>query len=108
MQKNIISLAKKMIYGLVLIVFSGLLSTSYSQITIYQYRKVADDKIDSFIYKETTYWSKVAQKAVDNKKLSFWALLEKVGGYDLPNSSNFLFINTFSNIDSSGDIWDPT
>lgn len=81
---------------------------SSAQITVYQYRKVADDKIDSFLYRETTYWSKVAQKAIDNKKLSFWALLQKIGGYDLPNSSNFLFVNTFSNIDSSVGIWDPT
>jgi hypothetical protein len=76
-----------------------------AQITSYQYRRVPDDKIAEFIKRETTYWSKVAQKAVDNKKMSFWALLEKVGGYDLPNSSNYLFINTFSNIDSSMSIW---
>jgi hypothetical protein len=28
-----------------------------------------------------------------------------VGGYDLPNSSNFLFINTFPNIDKAGDVF---
>jgi len=72
-----------------------------AQVTSYQYRHVPDNKVDEFIKRETTYWSKVAQKAVDAKKMSFWALLEKVGGYDLPNSSNFLFINTFSNIDSA-------
>ena len=76
-----------------------------AQITIYQYRKVPDDKIEEFIKRETTYWTKVAQKAVDNKKMTFWALLEKVGGYDMPNSSNYLFINTFPNIDSAGEIW---
>src|SRR6185436_11376795 len=74
-------------------------------ITTYQYRHVPNDKIDEFIKRETTYWTKVAQKAVDNKQMSFWALLEKVGGYDMPNSSNYLFINTFSNIDSSMGIW---
>ncbi|MEI9908993.1 MAG: hypothetical protein WDO71_04590 [Bacteroidota bacterium] len=76
-----------------------------AQITSYQYRRVPDDKIAEFIKRETTYWSKVAQKAVDNKTMTFWALLEKVGGYDMPNSSNFLFINTFPNIDSTGDMW---
>ena len=74
-------------------------------ITVYQYRHVPDDKIEEFIKRETTYWSKVAQNAADKNQMSFWALLEKVGGYDLPNSSNFLFINTFPNIDSSGDMW---
>jgi hypothetical protein len=76
-----------------------------AQITSYQYRKVPNDKIEEFIKRETTYWTKVAQKAVDNKKMTFWALLEKVGGYDLMNSSNFLFVNTFPNIDSSSEIW---
>ncbi|MFT3843978.1 MAG: hypothetical protein QM725_02910 [Lacibacter sp.] len=81
-----------------------------AQITSYQYRHVPDNKIDEFIKRETNYWSKVAQKAVDAKKMSFWALLEKIGGYDLPNSSNFLFINTFPNIDSawSGGVFDIT
>lgn len=76
-----------------------------AQVTSYQYRNVPDDKIEEFIKRETTYWSKVAQKAIDNKKMSFWGLFEKVGGYDMMNSSNFLFINTFPNIDSAGEIW---
>ena len=74
-------------------------------VTVYQYRRVPDNKIDEFIKRETTYWSKVAQKAVDKKQLSFWALLEKIDGYDLPNSSNFLFVNTYPNIDSIGSVW---
>jgi hypothetical protein len=74
-------------------------------VTVYQYRRVPADKIDEFVKRETTYWSKVAQKAIDKKQMSFWALLEKIDGFDLPNSSNFLFINTFPNIDSVGDVW---
>ena len=66
-------------------------------ITVYQYRNVPDDKIDEFIKRETTYWSKLAEKAVKDKTMTFWAVLEKVGGYDMANSSNFLFINTFLN-----------
>ena len=75
------------------------------QITVYQYRHVPSDKINEFIRRETTYWSQVAQKAVDNKTMSFWALLEKVGGYDLANSSNYLFINTFPDIDKTGEVF---
>jgi hypothetical protein len=74
-------------------------------VSTWQFRHVPNDKIDEFIKRETTHWSKVAQKAVDNKTMSFWALFEKVGGYDLPNSSNFLFINTFPDIDKAGNIW---
>jgi len=74
-------------------------------ITSYQYRHVPDDKIEEFIKRETTYWSKVAEKAVKDKTMTFWALLEKIGGYDLPNSSNYLFINTFPDIDKIGDVF---
>jgi hypothetical protein len=77
----------------------------FAQITTYQYRHVPDDKINEFIKRETTYWSKVAEKAVKDKTMTFWALLEKVGGYDLPNSSNFLFVNTFPDIDKIGDVF---
>ena len=76
-----------------------------NSITVYQYRHVPDNKIDEFVKRETTYWSKVAEAAVKNKSMSFWALLEKVGGYDLPNSSNYLFVNTFPNIDKVGDVF---
>lgn len=75
-------------------------------ISVYQYRHVPPDKIDEFIYRETTYWQKVAQKAIDDDKMNFWALFEKVSGVDLPTSSNFLFINSFDNIDAE-DIWNP-
>ena len=79
--------------------------TGVAQITVYQYRHVPGDKIDEFVKRETTYWSKVAEKAVANKTMTFWALLEKVGGYDLPNSSNYLFINTFPNIDEANEVF---
>ena len=74
-------------------------------ITVYQYRRVPDNKIDEFIKRETTYWSKVAEKAVKDKTMTFWALLEKQGGYDMPNSSNYLFINTFPDIDKVGAVF---
>ena len=74
-------------------------------ITVYQYRHVPADKIDEFIKRETTYWSKVAEKALKDKTMTFWALLEKIGGTDLPNSSNYLFVNVFPNIDKASEIF---
>jgi hypothetical protein len=74
-------------------------------VTVYQYRRVPNDKIDEFIKRETTYWAKVAKKAVDNKTMSFWGIFEKVGGYDLPNGSNYLFINTYPDIDKAMSMW---
>jgi hypothetical protein len=87
------------------LVFQTTLKAQDRAVTMYQFRRVPGDKIDEFIKRETTYWSKVAQKAVDNKTMTFWALLEKVGGYDLPNSSNYLFINTFPDIDKVNDVF---
>lgn len=88
--------------GLLIAVFQ---LSSFSQISVYQYRHVPDNNIEEFLKRETTYWSKVAEKAVADKTMTFWALLEKVGGYDLPNSSNYLFINTFPNIDKVNEVF---
>jgi len=83
-------------------------NASAQEVSIYQFRYVPADKVDEFIKRETTYWSKVAQKAVKGKKLSFWGLFEKVGGAEDASHPNFLFINTYSNIDSTGDIWNAS
>lgn len=103
MRINKFFISKASIIIFLLAFLTGLHFTSKAQddssITVYQYRHVPDDKIEEFLKRETTYWSKVAEKAAKDKTMTFWALFEKVGGYDLPNSSNFLFINTFPNID---------
>jgi len=82
-----------------------LAQTNNRAITTYQFRHVPADKADEFVKRETTYWSKVAQKAIDNKLLTFWALFEKVGGNDVNNDANYLFINTYTDIDKGGDVW---
>jgi hypothetical protein len=101
----------KILIALVLL-FAGL-QTTFAQtaaapdpgITVYQYRRVPADKRDEFVRRETTYWAEIAKKAVAKGNLTFWALLEKVGGYDMENTSNFLFINTLKDIDKIGDVW---
>lgn len=109
MQKTILPISKMAHIILLLTLLTGfqLKSTAQSDnsITVYQYRHVPDNKIDEFIKRETTYWTKVAEKAAKNKTMTFWALFEKVGGYDMANSSNFLFVNTFPNIDKVGEVF---
>ena len=84
-------------------------SIKAQDITTYQYRHVASDKADEFIKRETTYWSKVARKAIDAGKMSFWALLEKVGGTDMATESNYLFVNSFPDINADlSKVFDPT
>lgn len=82
--------------------------TPPESVTVLQYRHVPAEHVSAFLYRETTYWSKVAQKAVDSGKMTFWALLEQVGGHNLPNSPNYLFINTVPDVDALGDVFDPT
>lgn len=74
-------------------------------ISIYQYRRVPADKRDEFIRRETTYYAEVARKALAQGNLTFWGLFEKVGGEDMEHDSNFLFINTFNDIDKIGEVW---
>src|SRR3990172_3846970 len=97
--------------GAVILIFFGLTlgihlkSNAQGGITVYQYRHVPNGKVEEFLKRETTYWSIVAEKALAGGNLTFWALLEKVGGYDLENSSNYLFVNTYKDIDKIGDVW---
>lgn len=93
----------------ILALFVFILPAICQPISVMQYRHVPNDKINEFLYRETTYWSQVAQKAVDEGKLSQWILFQKIGGYDMPNSSNFLFINTVPDINMNmGEIWNPS
>lgn len=79
-------------------------------ISLYQYRYVPQDKMAEFIARETKYWSKVAENAIAKGNLTFWGIFQKVGGFDIPNSPNVLFINTFKDIDNANmaEIWDPS
>ncbi len=83
-------------------------SQAQEGITVYQYRQVPPDKIEEFIKRETTYWSKVAEKGLEKGNIQFWALLQKMGGFDIQNSSNFLFVNSYKDIDNMGSVWDPS
>ncbi len=74
-------------------------------ITVYQYRQVPPEKVAEFIKRESTYFSEVARKATEKGNLQFWALLQKVGGDNHPNSPNFLFINTYKDIDAISEVW---
>lgn len=76
-------------------------------VTALQYRHVPQENIQEFIERETTYWQKVAQKAIDEGKLGFWGLFQKVSVYDAPNTSNFVFVNTIPNLDAEG-TWNPS
>ena len=85
------------------------LPLSAQDVMFYQYRKVPPSKVEEFLKREITYWSKVAQKGMDNGKIEFWGLFEKVSGGN-GNDANYLFVNTFKDIDEAmvGEMWDAT
>lgn len=77
-------------------------------ITVYMYRRAEQGKMNEIIERETKYWSKVAQKDIDDGRLLFWAVLTKVGGIDLEQSSDILIINTYADIDDMEGMWDAS
>ena len=87
----------KTVKGLLLMAFFvGLNQQSIAQeITSYQFLQVPQDKMLEFIKRETTYWSKVAEAGVAKGNLTFWGLFVKMGGFDMQNTPNVLFINSF-------------
>ncbi len=111
--KTTIQYAKKFIQALLLFVFlfsfkMNAQDEENTGISTYQYRQVPPDQMEEFISRETKYWSKVAENGVTKGNLIFWALLQKVGGFDQPNSPNILFINTYKDIDAAESVWDPS
>ena len=100
----------------ILNVFVSLLIISFAipsqleaqNIMILQYRRVPQDQMAEFIHRETTYWSKVAEKAIEDGNLLSWALLQKVGGWNMESASNVLFINVVKDLDRVGEMWDAS
>ncbi len=73
-----------------------------------QYRHVPQENIGEFLFRERTYWSKVAKKAIDDNKMLNWSIWQRIGGWDMPEGSNFMFVNIFENpedIDHLNEIW---
>lgn len=84
------------------------ISPSHSQIVLLQYRSVPQDNIADFVFRESTYWSQVANKAIKEGKLQRWELWQRVGGYDLDEDThNFIFVNVYEDkYDLDENIWD--
>jgi len=74
-------------------------------ITTHQYRRVEPENMQEYLKRETTYWQKLAESEVTKGNLTFWAILQKVGGTDQEKGSNILIINTFKNMDTANEIW---
>ena len=89
-----------------IVLLASVLSFQYAEaqeITSHQYRRVAPADMEEYLKRETTYWSKFAESEVKKGNLTFWAILQKVGGVNQETSPNILIINTFKDLDKSAD-----
>lgn len=104
----------QLLRNLVALVVIGLIcisNLSAQVVVAMQYRNVPDENIGEFVYRETTYWKEIARKAINEDKMMSWALYQKVGGWEMPGGSNFVFVNVFENpedLDHISEIWDPS
>ncbi|GJM28588.1 MAG: hypothetical protein DHS20C17_12230 [Cyclobacteriaceae bacterium] len=80
------------------------------EISVWQFRNVEQSNMQEFIDRETKYWSKVAEAAIEKGNLTFWGLFVKEGGFDLPNTPNVIFVNTFNDINAANmaEIWNAS
>ncbi|MFT6810039.1 MAG: hypothetical protein ACJA01_003282 [Saprospiraceae bacterium] len=81
-----------------------------AQIVVLQYRSVPQNNIADFIFRETTYWSEVASKAIREGKMLKWELWQRSGGYEMHGDAhNFIFLNVYEDkYDLDEHIWDIT
>jgi len=89
-----------------LVLLASIVSFQFAEaqeITSHQYRRVAPADMEEYLKRETTYWSKFAESEVKKGNLTFWAILQRVGGVDQENSPNILIINTFKDLDKGAD-----
>lgn len=81
--------------------------TFAQEVTLYTYKQVPNENLNELLEMETKYWSKVARKAIEDGKLTFWAVMVKRSVFDAPNKSNILYVNTFKDIDDTEGVWNP-
>lgn len=75
-----------------------------------QYHHVPAENRAEFIHRETTYWAEIAKAAIKDGKMANWQLWERVGGWNMDNSPNFFFVNSFAKIEDMNnlnDVWNP-
>jgi hypothetical protein len=98
---------KKAINTFLIILMFNLVANA--QVSSFMYVKVAPENQAEFERLETTYWSQVAKKGIDEGKMIAWGLMRKVGmaGSD----ANYILVNIFENFQDASNamsIYDPS
>jgi hypothetical protein len=73
---------------------------AFGQVAYLQYRVVSADHAEEYVEKETKYWSKVAQAAIDNGDLAGWSVWRKINVTEA-GAPNFLLVNTYESIEKA-------
>lgn len=73
------------------------------EFTTHEYRSVAPEDMEDYIKREVVYWSKFAENEMKKGNLTYWAVLQRIGGENQLNEPNILRINTFVDIDKDVD-----
>lgn len=81
-----------------LIVCLTVYASTMAQVAYLQYRVVPNDRQGEFVEKETKYWAKVAQAAIDKGQMTGWSLWRKVGITEV-GTPNYVFVNNFESFD---------
>ena len=91
----------KKIFTLLLLFVSISLSAQASQIYSMHFVRVEGD-LEAFETVQKTYMQKVAQNAVNNEDISFWAFLKRVtmDNIDDEERKNYLFVQSNSDVEA--------
>ena len=95
----------KKLFTILLLTIGFSLNAQYYSIT---YVNVPPENQAEFASIETTYWSKVAQAAIDAGKQSAWGLVAAVGG--VPSGWTHAFVNVYETAEDLANAstnWDP-
>lgn len=90
--------------------FTALFSVLFlqGQVSTFMYVSVNPENQAEFERLETTYWAKIAKKAIEDKKLIAWGLMKKVGMAG--DDSNYIFVNIYKDFNTASNaasIWNP-
>jgi hypothetical protein len=92
-------------FTILLSLFLSLQFINSQEVTTHEYRHVPTENMDEYLKRETTYWSKLAEREIKKGNLTYWAILQKVGGENIPNTPNVLTINSYTNMDERENMW---
>ncbi len=90
------------------ILLSFLLSLQFinsQEVTTHEYRHVAQENMEEYLKRETTYYSKLAENEMKKGNLTYWAILQKVGGDNIQKTPNVLTINSYNRMDEADLMW---